>query len=526
MFLNNLKFDKKFKKNGKQGVVGLMKDDDNNKYVFKFSQYFDYLAKHEFIISQSLKEISSFCPNFCKPVGFTQKDVDAKYKKKTEPFNISKKRQPVNKDVLLLEYINTETKFYDFIQNDDIPEKVLYSILKQILLAILVAQKQKKFTHYDLHSDNILIKKCSPDDCVLYVIDEEHKYLVHTNGFIPVIIDYGFSYIQDLENKPLWSSLAHTQVGFSSNTFDPYSDPKLLLVTVSDEIKETRKTKNSKILRRIVKNMFYKLDIDWSSGWDTDKKYSITEYMLKNIDELEDKHESVVFSEFSHYALDLIQSLIILPLDKQEYKDYKTSYLSFVKEWYKIEKIVSNPFYCIYILKQIIDKARLIRPYYLNNKYRKKAVSHFKKDVLDIVSKIKKFVSLKDINFEIMLCSLFVFSKCAEGLLYEKFKKFSKLKKKSYKRLPFENLEEIYEIIDYNIPQEYIYNENSSIIILDSQKKESDYLEIDPIIIKKINDADDMDKGELVHDIYNTKKKKIMRSNELRKNLEKYIKDF
>lgn len=503
MFVNNLKFDKKFKKNGKQGVVGLMKDDDNNKYVFKFSQYFDYLAKHEFIISQSLKEISSFCPNFCKPVGFTQKDVDAKYKKKTEPFNISKKRIPVNKDVLLLEYINTETKFYDFIQNDDIPEKVLYSILKQILLAILVAQKQKKFTHYDLHSDNILIKKCDKDDSILYVIDEDNQFLINTMGYYPVIIDYGFGYVKELEDRPMWCSLAHTNVGFTSNKFDKYADAKLFLITVSGEIKDERKTIKSRILRRMVKNMFFKLKLDWESGWDEDKKRGISEYMLVNLEKLEDKHDSEVFKKYPHYCIDLIQSLIILPIEEQDYKDYKESYLAFIKQWTKIEKIIKSSFYSIYVLKQIITSARMVRPYYLDKKTSEKAVLYFKQDVIDIVSKFRKFADFSKINFEIFLCSLFVFSKCVEGLINYKYIKYDKKKEQSYKKLPFESNEEIFRIIEHNLPNEYTFNNNSSLIVLDSLEEKTSYIELNEDIVKKLNTIEDQEfKTDYVYDLY------------------------
>ena len=53
-------------------------------------------------------------------------------------------------------------------------------------------------------------------------------------------IDFGFSFCDDLDNKPLWASLAHTDVGFMTNQFDPVADPKLLLVTMSDELKRYR----------------------------------------------------------------------------------------------------------------------------------------------------------------------------------------------------------------------------------------------------------------------------------------------
>ena len=62
------------------------------------------------------------------------------------------------------------------------------------------------------------------------------QHYIPTNGHYPVIIDFGFSYINDMKDGPLWPSMAHTCVGFMSDRFDWVADPKLFLVTVSGEI--------------------------------------------------------------------------------------------------------------------------------------------------------------------------------------------------------------------------------------------------------------------------------------------------
>ena len=54
----NISFVKIFKENGKQGVVGLFENDKKEEITFKFSQYINYLTRHEFEIMNSLKEIS------------------------------------------------------------------------------------------------------------------------------------------------------------------------------------------------------------------------------------------------------------------------------------------------------------------------------------------------------------------------------------------------------------------------------------------------------------------------------------
>ena len=57
-----------FKQNikpGKQGFVGILEKDGKD-YVFKMSQYINYLIHHESIVMQGLNIISTFCPHFCK----------------------------------------------------------------------------------------------------------------------------------------------------------------------------------------------------------------------------------------------------------------------------------------------------------------------------------------------------------------------------------------------------------------------------------------------------------------------------
>ena len=133
--------------------------------------------------------------------------VEPKYKKSENPFDI-KSKYAIEKDVLLCEYIDKSCKFYNYIRSDKVEEDVLYSIVKQVLLGITIAQKEKKFTHYDLHSFNVMIKKCNKDLVFLYKIDEENQFCVPTLGHYPIIIDYGFSFIEDMNDNPLWASLA------------------------------------------------------------------------------------------------------------------------------------------------------------------------------------------------------------------------------------------------------------------------------------------------------------------------------
>ena len=332
-----LSFEDIFNKPGKQGLVGLLSmknKESEKKYIFKISQYIDYLIYHESVIMKGLNEMAHYCLHFCKSVGTIVCDVDPKSTKTSNPFDI-KSKYPIKKEALLCEYIDKSCKFYNYIRSPDkIPEDVLYSTIKQVLMGISIAQRKKQFSHYDLHSFNIMMRKCNKDVVFLYALDDENQFAVPTQGHYPVIIDFGFSYINNMEDGPLWTSMAHTDVGFMSDRFDWVADPKLFLVTVSSEIKGKRDSSKARKLRRIVRNVFHPLDIDWSSGWDKDCKESAADYVTRMLE----KHNtsSPLFEDFDHYCIDILQSLIILPIEQQDYSNIHTAYTSFLKEWAKI----------------------------------------------------------------------------------------------------------------------------------------------------------------------------------------------
>ena len=502
-----LEFNKVLDKPGKQGIVGLFNVKNNNtedkkQYIFKISQYINYLVYHELIIMQGLKEINIYCPHFCKGIGLIKSQVDAKYKKDEDNPFIIRNKYPIEKDILLCEYIDKSAKFYNYIRTDKVDENILYSIVKQVLLAIAIAQKEKRFTHYDLHSFNVMIKKCDKDLVFLYKLDDENQFCIPTLGYYPVIIDFGFSYISDMDDGPLWPSLAHTDVGFMSDRFDWVADPKLFLVTVSDEIKDKRNTKKSKKFRRIVRNIFYPLKIDWESGWDDVDNKGATDYIL----ELLNKHskKSELFKDYDYYCIDLLQTLIVIPLEKQDTKDFEDSYKVFIKEWIKIEREISNPFFNIYILKCIVDSARVVRPLYYRSESRSEAIKIFTHSIYDSLNKVSKFCIPKNLHYEKLLCSLYVFSKSMEGVLYKIMNERMYEKEKEYKKLPVSSTEEIYAVITTNIPDEYEYNNKTKVLVIDNVKKESKLIKSIPNDeINNINKLTHMARGCYINDLFN-----------------------
>lgn len=486
-----LEYECTFSDSGNHGRVGLLRSKSSgNRYVFKVSNRNDHLIRHESNIMEDLYDITSYCPNFLKKVGV----ISCKCNNSDgNPF--AEGGTATIQDVLLCEYIETNTKLHDYARNK-CREKNVFSIVKQTLLAVAIAQKKKKFTHYDLHTNNIMVKKCNKDVVFLYVIDEENQFCVPSFGTFPVIIDFGFSYTESMEDGPLWPSMAYANYGFTSNTYDCVSDSKLLLVTTAKHIK------SNKNFKCVVKNIFRPLNIDWSTGWDLEKNNGVNTVM----DMLKiSRGISRLFDDNQEECITLISSLIILPIQRQEYDEMHIAYEAFLKQWTKIENQITSQRLNIYILKNLIGSARKVAAAYRNKNTQKNAVIDFQREVCDTINSVVKFCRTHTVNFEIMLCSLYVLTTNIEGIFFESSKELEKQRVENYSKLPLKATEQIYGAIEANVPDKYVYTENTKVVVLDSLKEEKTILRLDKNTSHTVNKLHPILRGTYLYDLYKLK---------------------
>jgi hypothetical protein len=486
-----------FPRPGKQGYVGIfsLKEKPEKTIVFKFSQYINHLAEHEYTVMNSLSKIADYCPHFCRSIGMISAMID---KDADNPFNPVSK-YPVEKQVLLLEHLEGAYKYYNYIRKGK--EECIFSILKQTLLALAIAQRKKSFTHYDIHSNNIMVKNCSKDLVILYVLDAENQLCIPTYGHYPIIIDYGFSYSADMNKGPCWCTFNHTDAGFTSDRFDPVADPKLFLITVSGEINEALHSKKSRKLRNIVKNNYKKLNLDWSSGWDMDTKKCATDYVLELVSK---NSKSTIMREYEYYCMELIMTLIELPLETQPIDDIKKAYEVFTEEFSKIENEIGSPYYCIYILQGIVDSCRIVRADYSTSTTRDYAVNFFRFSVRERVDSIATFSTLKGLHYEKMLCSLLCLARCIEGVLYQVMTTVSQKKRESYRKLPLKRPEEVAIALEINIPDDtYTFSDKTQVMVVDCIKESCDMVQLSKEQACYISEYDTIYRGVELYKILN-----------------------
>lgn len=499
-----LDFHSSFLKSGKQGVLGLLiNPKTRKKYVYKISQYVNHLISHEHKILEQLNTIREFCPHFCKTLGKFETNLIESYKKLDNPFELEDceddRKKTMSVEVLLMENIDGGRKFYRYIKNSVFTPEISMSIIKQTLIATLIASEQTKFTHYDLHSNNVLVKKCPINSVFFYILDDNRTYLVPTYGYYPIIIDFGFSFIQNCEDGPIYGPLSFTDIGHITTNYDKNADAKLFLTSVSYEMKKYKKSDVSTRFRQLVKNIYKDCHVDLECGWDNrEDEISISDQLKKKLNNKFKRSE--FFKNQGHLVVDMLQTLIILPLRNRETRDNMDDLMSeIITEFMKIEKLIKSDYHRLYIFKNIVDCARIYRKDYLNKSSRSDAISYFKEDVLFHIDKICRFCNPK-ISWEKLLCSLLCISKCVENFCFDRLKKLLSQKKSDYNRMLIKNTSEIFEAIEANIPSHFFFDEKTIIYVWDIVNRRNYKMKVDLETVKLLNKTHPFERGIVLYE--------------------------
>jgi hypothetical protein len=498
-----LLFNSVFSRLGENAIAGLIQTKGENQFkiVFKFSKYINYLSIHEHIIYQSLTSIQSYCPHFSRSYGIISSKTNKNYKAEN-PFHIEEFSHGITNDILLIEHYDNKPKLNQYLLNPNVSENIIFSAIKQVLLGLCFAQRKIKFVHYDLHASNIFMDRCSPNIVFLYVVDDYNQFYIAPKGHFPIIFDFGFSYTNDVENNNMRCTLAHSNTGHTSNVFDWVVDAKNFLVSVSSTLVKTREdSKKIKKLRNVVKNIFSPLKIALDNGWNKGKNKSASDIIADTFGKLT-KIKSELFRSRTYECIDIIQSLIILPFDNQDYTDIKLNYYSFLTEWVKIEKEFISKIYMLSILKDIVDSANSLRSSYFDSETRHGSIDFFKDAVYEAISSVSKFCRPKNINFELMLGSILLLANNIEGIFFTISNESEEEKNKMYSKLMFSSLEQIFASIEVLFQEEFVFKNNTEILIFDSVKENTKKFKLSLSQTECINQLSNLVKGTYIYDLY------------------------
>lgn len=146
---------------------------------------------------------------------------------------------------------NTAFVFYEkiigdsvqtLLKNDRLDFKQFLILLFQLLLGLEVAQREVRFTHFDMHTDNVMVRVGSGDSTTITHLDM-FTYIINKPEFIPVVIDFGASTAY-IEGRYIGSYdyISHGMLNFMIPGYDMY---KFMVYCA-------RKTQNSNLKKSII----------------------------------------------------------------------------------------------------------------------------------------------------------------------------------------------------------------------------------------------------------------------------------
>lgn len=479
---------------GVQGTVGIISTKkDNKKVVYKMSHRMDYVAEHEELIAKSLLKLCKFSIHFCPLLDARDIDVDPMYYCLENQFDMCTQTQ-ISIRTLFFKYVKHAEELSDIVHDKNYHHKNnIFSIMLQVIVSIEMAQKMLRFTHYDLHTSNIMVKNCDEDLVFFYKTSEiDTGVMVPSMGMYPIIIDYGHSYSKELNGKPFYVPMVHDNFGFTSDRFNPDVDMRIFLISLSHSLR-------IKKLDNIVRNLYGKMRPNWKTGWVETFNVGIYKKIKSIIGKC--KPKSMMLSKSNAHGLEVIQSLITLPLKKGKYntnKILKGAFRDLDKELVKFdthitesdgggsngEEIIET--YAFHVLKLIVNKVRELGKLYEHQQ--KRAVDELK---AHLMRTLRPFLNddggqvIQGLDCDVIMSSMYILSSAVEEAIYSHLEKTLH----SSPSPPIPNTMEIFKIIDenFNVTSSYMFSDKTKILLMDSTTKKKMPIQLSPEDIKSLN---------------------------------------
>lgn len=515
-------------KSGKQGLVGVIYDKSNKTArIYKFSSNLNMLATHEYQIMNSLKIVNHITPFFTSVYELVNLPINQNYEEAENPFELNTKYK-YTVDVCISEYVDNARKLTSFIRHSkQVCDNIIISLVKQILIGLMIAHNNCDFSHYDIHSENVFVQKCSYNDVfVWYDKTSSTPYVIPSLGYIPRIIDYGFSYADGVKNSYIRSPLEFMREGYFSVHSDKFVDFKILLVSILEDLYNYRpKGYLFTYLKRIVKKLFKNTNIDWESGWFVDKKSCASKFLYENMIQheklLEYIKSSPTMDEHFYSFIEFLQMMIETPLDfdplpdksmQELFNEFVFAFKEFYKHFVKLEHLFEdnntkeneyepNPDMGLYIIRLSVQFILQTKDEYLEPTTTKSAVRKFQNLLFDAICANKK-LHFPKINYEKYVASLYIMTNVFHSLLYREYEYRKQYVQNQYATVPVENSHDIFTIINHYLDVPYHYSSETRFIVMDEFQQKTSVYTLSNDDCLKINECQDASlKNTLIYEL-------------------------
>lgn len=518
---SKLKFVKYFPHQGAQSITGIV-NINNIPIVFKISLKFDNILELEKTIVESIHPFRKSCPHFMGYVGLLTIPISQEFLEDHEHnyiFEIKENMFP--KKVAFYEYINN-ISMYNICKNMEM--NLISSQLLQILLALQYQQQKISFTHYDLHTDNVLIKTCDKNSMFLYILNNK-KYAVPTYGFYPVLVDLASSYCDILLNKPMYSSIHYYDQGLQPSCFDKMEDIHHLCMSVASSCeryskKESHLDKQDKMLcfTNKMRKLFKYLPIS-NRGWKI-LKHDFLSVALDNISKKCTNYDRFeIIEDFEEPIISMLSTLIILPF--KPYKDnikiekYYTGLLEEISKLFIYLDIMTED-HGMFVLRGLFDSIHRILENNANIVSELKNFLTYISSVFPVLKNVIKKVHSHSlvvvdsthtrlvINFEQIVNNSKMISYYLSDLYFKLLNEHNSYINKCYNKTVINDPLDMFHYISRNFTPNFDVDYNTTIYIWNCDNNSSSIKKCANMKkdeIKKVNSMSFIDKGECLYEI-------------------------
>lgn len=496
-------FVRSFNTKGVQGIVGFVNiKDTNTPLVFKISTDINRSVEHEFNILEEFNDMRRYCPHFVRSIGMLELPVASDFISESYTNALfDENEETLPRNIMFMEYVN-KLPFYRICQDTENKNIVISQIL-QVLLALEICQAKKNFTHYDLHTSNILIQMCDKNSVFVYKIGGKH-YAIPTYGFFPLIIDTGISYSKCTEGKQMMSNTDNYDHGFQTTVYDRLNDVHHFLLATFYYIEVDSDGYDS--LSNKIKIIFRHLPVLRKSGWKTLPNDLCDLTISKLKDDCRSYRKFELFDEYDKQSLEILNGLIKLPIKYhgEDNKDFSDCFTAFMEEYHQLVDIDDFTEHdVLFILRTIIDSINLYRDEYTSSSIINKSIviNKFKNHFITKVSKVLDDNVEYDINYEKILLSGIVFSERLETNYYDMIEENKNLIDELYEKTIVKSPVDMVNYIGRNMTPHFDIDKDTIIYYWNADnetRKEKRCNELSFDVIDKINRSYFIDKGNML----------------------------